>query len=114
MKGPRRTFLCLRHTSGYNQPSLDVLFAPIFDMAFLLGHSPLVHPRHVQVTVSRYRGDRGLLRYLSESEGDAALHSHLRHDQRVSARLRRVRVVMPGAVVSNPAYHVNPPWHPAG
>src|SRR6266403_1717994 len=114
IKGSRRTFLCLSHTSGYNQPSLDVLFVAIFHMAFLPWRSPHVRPRHIRVTFSPYRDDRSLLRGVLEPNGPPSLRSHLRRDQLGSVRLRRVRIVMPRAEVSNPTYHVNPPPHPAG
>src|SRR6266576_2789941 len=81
IKGSHRTFLCPCHTSGDDLPFPDVLSAAIFDMAFRPGDSLDVNPRRVQVTVSQARGDHILLRCVSESNGSAALHSHLRHGQ---------------------------------
>lgn len=58
------------NTNGDNLPSADVLFGAIVGVAFHPRHSLHVHPRHVQVTVPQARGDRILLRGVSESNGE--------------------------------------------
>src|SRR6266852_9516770 len=107
-KGFRRTFLRVfpRHPSEVDLQSLDILIATILGMVFHPFHSSHVCPRHVQVTVSRSRGVRWLLRGASESNSCASSRSRLRRDREGPARPRGVHVVMTRAVGSTPTYHV--------
>ncbi|SRR6266436_1747544 len=108
-----QTFLSVRHAPGLNPQSLDILSSATIGMEFAPPYSLHVRPRHVQVIISRPRGDHCVLTILTEYYDSSALRSRLRHVRGAPARLRGARIVMPRAAVSTPTCHVNPPPRPA-